>query len=626
MISRPLTGGYMGKILHVDLDTKTCRYEETDPGIIANYFGGSCLGAKIVFDRVGKDVEPYSPDNIIVFTTGPLTGTSIPGSGTYSVVTKSPLTNTLSTAQANGHFGSRLKFAGCDGIVIRGVSAQPVYLNIGDEGVTLVDAGDLAGKNTWETEEILKKRHGGNSSVACIGPAGEKRVRYAVIYNDRGHIAASGGPGAVMGSKKLKAIVVRGGKKVPVACESEFRQLVKEWRSEAAGSRMGRTVSTVGTGANFEIRPSLGTLPVKNYSARVSPDLLAALPLYNGDYLRKKFKMKARACHACNLAHCHEVEVTIGPYTGFVGDEVEYEGLAAWGSNVGVLDPGATTMLSNLVDQLGMDLKEATFTVSMAMECFEKGIITLADTGGIDLTWGNTEGIKKLLERISTRSGLGDTLAEGVMRAASHIGGEAPRMAVHFLKGNAPHVHDVRGMWELVFAQAISNLASFEGGPVFKDIKPHLGIDDPLPLSGPEAVTALPRGVAATAKERQLLDSLVLCNFVCRIDFNVILRGIKYVTGIDYNVQEALNIGWRTLTLARLFALRNGFTAQHDGISPRIAEAPQEGPMSGISISPVFESMKRNYYEALGWERETGVPLPETLRDLSMVTGDLQTK
>lgn len=611
-------GGYAGKVLRVDLTGGRIKEERFNINVLKDFVGGTGIGAKVLYDEVPANADPFSPENRLIFSSGPLGGTAVPGSGTFAVITQSPLTGLSSAAHANGFFGARLKYAGYDAIIIQGQSAKWVYLDVTDKGVELRDAERLLGKDTWETEEILRAEHGQAGmdvglSVACIGIAGENMVRFAAVCSDFGHVASSGGAGAVMGSKRLKAITVSGSKGVPIFEKDAGKVLshIKEWIKGALESPFGKAVSTLGTAGFFSAAENLGWLPVKNLTSNTFP----LHTQFNGDYLRKTFKTRPRACHACPFAHCLMMEVTTGPYKGLIAEEPEYEGLAAWGSNVGILDPGTAVKINNINDRLGMDLKEATFCLSLAMECYEKGILSKDDLDGLDLSWGNAEAVMELLEMTAQRRAFGDILAEGVMRAAQKIGKGALDLAVYVKKGFAPHVHDPRGRWGILFAQAMSNMGSIEATSLEIIAAPDLGFPQPIPLFSHEL---LPKAQSKAGPKRQFEDCLGVCMFLCQGPMQTILDTLNAITGLGFDKETALMVGERIINLLRLFNIRQGLTPDHDSISFRLGEAPKEGVAQGKSIGPFLEDMRKNYYKLMGWDELTGQPLPDTLKRLGL--------
>jgi aldehyde:ferredoxin oxidoreductase len=400
----------------------------------------------------------------MVWASGPLGGTTVPGSGTFSVVTKGSLTEGATSSQANGYFGAYLKRSGFDAIVIDGVSENWVYIYIHDGIAELRNADHLLGKDTWETEDAIKAEIAQperGASVFSIGPAGENLVRFAAIVGDRGHVVAHNGVGAVMGSKKLKAIVTARGKRAVALKNKELvSKLNKEIIQNAKPIPPG--IYEWGTSMLYNLMMAGSQLPIKNLTTGVFPDYVR----FTGQDYRPRLEMKWSPCWACQARHCHIVKVLEGPYAGYIGEEPEYEALAAWGSLIGQADVGAAIMLSNEADRLGMDSNEGGWLTAMLMECYEKGIIDENYTEGLDLTWGNAEAVKTLLHKIAHRQGFGNTLAEGVMRAAQAIGGEAPNIGVYVKKGHSPRGHDHRASWTQLFDTATSSVGTIETGNI----------------------------------------------------------------------------------------------------------------------------------------------------------------
>ena len=611
-------GGYMGKILRVNLTHGTFSEEKLNPVTLRQFIGGVGLGIKILYDEVSPAIKPDDPDNRLIFLTGPLTGTTVPGSGMFGVIAKSPLSGFVGSGQANGHFGSRLKRAGYDGVIFVGSSPKQVYLYIHDGVAEIKDASSLVGKTTFETEDYLSGIHGKKGcavSVASIGPSGENGVRFSAIVNDFGHVVATGGLGHVMGGKKLKAIVVHGSDKVPID-ENELhhvRQLSREWHRKALEGP-GALYSKWGTQIAFSIYYKLGWVPVRNLTTNIFPEA----EQFDAKFLREKvFKaVKKTPCHACTYSHCRTIEITEGPYKGVIVDDPEYENLAGWGPNVGVTDPRAAAILAQRNDALGMDLKECSFTISLAMECYEKGLLTIKDTGGINLTWGNVEGVLQLMEKISKREGIGDLLADGVKLAADRIGREAPQYAVYVKRGHAPHVHDPRARWGTIFAQAISDTGSIDGIDFTTRNYPDLGIM--APASDPDETVALAQ--AKSGPLRHVEDSIMNCFFFDRGPgmLQLMADTMNAVTGFNYSSEELLKVGERITNLLRVFNIREGLVPEDDSLSPRLLSPPQDGPQKGRGFTETYSQVLKAYYREKGWDQNTGKPLPETLHELQL--------
>ena len=394
MTMKKKLGGYVGKILRVDL-TRECVSEEVpDQDTLRQYVGGAALGAKYLYDEVPPGVEWSDPDNRIMFFGGPLSGTRIGGSGIFSVISKGPATNMAGISQANGFFAAYLKFSGFDGVIVQGAARKWCYLHIHDGKAEIRNADHLVGKDTRETEVIIKSEIKCKSSVYAIGPAGENRVRFACIAGDHGHVAAHNGLGAVMGAKRLKAVVAeRGSVKVPVSDPKRLSMLAKELARHT--EKVMPNLASFGTAEGYPILHRIGQLPVRNYTSNIFPEY----EKFGPDYLRTEFKNTPTTCWSCRFAHCRITEVTKGPYKGYVGEEPEYEGLAAMSSVIGQTDPGATVMLGDTIDRLGLDVNESGYMIGWMMECYEKGLLRKADLDGLEMRWGDAEATLTMLKK-----------------------------------------------------------------------------------------------------------------------------------------------------------------------------------------------------------------------------------
>jgi aldehyde:ferredoxin oxidoreductase len=601
-------GGYTGKVLRVELSSGQITTEKLEAATLRKYVGGTGLGVKYLYEEVPPGVDWSDPENRMMWFAGPLNGTRVSGSGTFSVVTKGPMTNLAATTQANGFFGAYLKFSGFDGIVTQGASDKWVYLYIHDGTAELRDASHLLGKDTWEVEDAIKEELGVDGSVFGIGPAGENRVRFAAIAGDHGHVAGHNGVGAVMGSKKLKAIVaVRGKAKVPVNDPEKLKAAAGELFENAKkkNSRLARG----GTAAGIPVHIKRGSLPTRNYTTNISD----VFEKFEGERMRSYFKTKPTPCWACGMKHLHEFEVLEGPHKGFVGDEPEYEGVAAMSSVIGQEDPASTVVLANLIDRLGMDINESGWVVGWVMECYEKGLLSKDQLGGLEMNWGNAEATATLLRRIAHREGFGDLLADGVKRAAEKIGGEALNCAVFTQKGSSPRGHDHRARWDELIDTCLSNTGTVEsmgGSPQPLD----LGLEPVQDPFNPEEVSTL----NAKLNGRRLFeDSLCVCRF-CMEGFQNEVDALNATTGWDFTVSGAMEVGRRILNQLRVFNFRHGLTKEVEAPSVRYGSAPVDGPAKGISITPHWDFIRRNYYQQMGWDPETGKPLPETLRNLGL--------
>ncbi|MFC2018061.1 aldehyde ferredoxin oxidoreductase family protein [Chloroflexota bacterium] len=619
-------GGYAGKILRVDLTNEHLTDELIDEATWRKYIGGTTLGTKVLYDEVPKGTEWSDPENRLIWMTGPFTGSGSPGSANYSVTTRGSLTGFLASAQANGWFGPRLKFAGYDGIIVQGKARRWVYLYIHDGTAELRHAAHLLGKDTWETEEALQKEIGQSQvSVSCIGPAGENLVRYASVNCDRGHVCSSNGPGAVMGSKKLKAVAVHGKARPRINNKTRFNALVKEWWELASVAIFGMLVNSLGTSGQTTAIEAMGILPVKNLTTTRFPEVT----MFDGSYIRATYRqVRRRPCFGCKLNHLHDIEIAKGPHKGAVVEEPEYEPMTGFGPTIGNTDPDASLWLVNVNDRLGMDAKEQTFLMGLIIECYEKGVITRKDTDGLEMTWGNVEAVEAMMHKIARRDGFGDVLAEGIYRSSQSIGGDAPKFAVYTHRGNAPHVQDSRGNWSIAFSFAVHDNGSAppDMGDV-GDLLPDAGAWFMDPSKGFDA-KGIPEFQAIHARRANFGDSMGTCMFCSAfVKWETIINTLSALTGWDFSWQEAAEVGERSMTLQRAFNIKHGLTREDNSISLRLKEPLPDGPNQGVSIAPVFDEMVDRYNQTAGWDRE-GKPLHETLKRLGLefVIKDLKLK
>jgi len=605
--------GYVGKILRVNLSTTKMKEEKLDEGILKKWVGGVGLAAKYLYDEVPPGVEWSDPRNRLIWTTGPLAGSGVSGAATFNVTAKGPMTNLAGASQANGFFGAYLKFSGYDGIIFEGAAPNLVYLLIKDGKAEIRDARHLAGKDVWEVEDQLRKELGAKErdvSIFGIGPAGENKVFYATIVGDRGHVAAHNGMGAVMGSKNLKAVVAYNGKR---NFEVHDAEKLKEKNNELF--EFAKTFGTIyqwGSAGGFSSLYAMGALPVKNYTT----DLYPEHEKMNGQYLRTHFKMRAVPCYQCRIAHVKEVTVTEGPYNGFVGEEPEYELIAAWGPQIGNTDLGAVVMLTKEVDKLGMDCNEGSWVVGWAMECFEKGVFTKKETDGLDLSWGNVEGVKELLNRIAKRQGyIGNLLGDGVMRASKKVGGQAADWAIYGAKGSAPRGHDHRGStrWYELFDTCLTNTSTIES--TWGGIQPKLvDMQEPSDHFSHEQVSTFN---AKYNGVRLFDDCLGTCRFASPHP-KLVIECFNAVTGWNWTLDDAFTMGKRIVNLLRVFNFRHGMKIEDERPSKRYGSIPVDGPAQGKNIMEKWPWMVENYYRLMGWDPKTGKPLPETLEKLGL--------
>jgi aldehyde:ferredoxin oxidoreductase len=506
-----------------------------------------------------------------------------------------------------------MRFSGYDGVVIQGAAEDWQYLVIKDGSAELRDATEFLGLDTYEISDALKEEHGikgRGASVLSIGPAGENLVRWAGVFVDKGHSASHNGPGAVLGSKKLKAIIAfRGEGGIEVHDPERLREVAQRIYEDVEWFR-----GTIG-GVETNQKSGRATLPVRNYTTNLWDIPDEKIDAFGERYLRDSYQVGREPCWGCRLLHCAMMEVKEGPYAGVV-EEPEYEQLAAWGPAIGQDDVEAAFMLSGLTDRLGFENNEAGWLTGWLMECFEKGWLTKEQTGGFEIRWGDAEAAKRLLHMIASRKGFGDILAEGVKKASEKIGGPAAEAAIYTLKGNTPRGHDHRTRWAEMFDTCVSNTGTIET---------HTSVMGP-DAQGPGDWKAVSTEVARTKGLMQLEDSVGTCRFNTRMNAEHIAAAVSAATGWDFTPEEAKRVGLRAVNLMRAYNLRAGIGAERDRPSARYGSTPVDGPHAGLGIMPHWDEMLSNYYSLMGWHPETGIPLPETLRDLgiSYVIRDLE--
>jgi len=615
--------GLTGKILRVDLTKgkiSTDRVAEEDGRTL---LGGRGLGAKILFQDLKPGVEPLGPENELLFMIGPITGTVIPGNARYCVMCKSPATGGLGEAHAAGYFGPRLRWAGFDGIALRGISSEPVYLWAHDGGAEIRKAGKLWGKTTHETEALVKKKIGEPSaSVASIGVGGENLVMYACVLSDLHRAAGRTGVGAVMGSKRLKAVAVSGRGSVKVAKEAELRALAKDVSKRLQTHEGTINMTKHGTPFGVPGLNSMGILPTKNFQ-------LGAFDQYqniSGETMSQTILKSTPTCYACPVRCIRVVEVKKGPYKGDFKDGPEYETVASLGSLLMNGSLEAVAMGNHLCNLHSIDTISAGAAIAFAMECYEKGLITKKDTDGLDLTWGNHEAMVKLIDKIAKREGFGNVLAEGVKRAAEKIGKGAEEFAVE-VKGLEVPMHEPRGkkgvglMYATAARGAVHTDAAHDPGFERDNALPEVGIVKKMDRLGIE-------GKADMIKKCQdiiaVQNSMIMCSFVGNVTFRPVTiadycKMLNYSAGWNYTVEELVRAGERINNLCRAFNVREGFTRANDTLPKRLMEPIKGGAVVGQAIPQKdLDKMLDEYYDLRGWNKKTGAPTAQKLSSLGL--------
>ena len=610
--------GYNRRILRVDLSKGTASVEEPDEIFYRRYFGGRGLIAYFLLRELKKGASPLSAENKLIFACGPVTGAPITGAGRHSVGAKSPLTGGYGEAEAGGFWGAELKKAGYDAVIVEGVAEAPSYLWIEDDKVEIRSALDFWGRQVLETQEAIRKALGKPAvRIAAIGPAGEKLVRFASIIHDLRHVSGRCGLGAVMGSKRLKAVAVLGTQRVKIAKPEKLRKLAT-WMAKNV-EKIDRDLHTYGTGAIMDVYEATGNLPVRNFREGVFPNVDSI----SAQAVKEKVRAGMETCFACAVRCKKTVEITQPPWTvNPVYGGPEYETLAALGSNCGIDDLNAICKANELCQRYGLDTISTGTTISFAMECFENGILQSDRTEGIKLNFGNAEAMIHLIKLIAERRGIGNILAEGAKRAATTLGHDAEKYAVH-VKGQEIPMHDPRLKKGLGLGYAVSPTGADHMHNIHDTLYEKripvtiegLGILEPLPTEdfGPRKV----RMFHYISTWNSLDNCLLICMFP---SWNVRQKVeiVRCVTGWKTSAFELMQVSERATNLARVFNIREGFRREEDKLPKRIMQPKLDGFLSNSAIdAEELEKAKEIYYQMAGWNEE-GVPKSSKLEELDI--------
>ena len=577
--------GYQNKVLRINLTEKKASTEPLRMDFAEKYVGSKGLVIRYMYEELQPGIDALGPDNKLFLTTGPFTGTPVPCSGKLSVAAKSPATGTMNDCSIGGHAGIRIKFAGYDMIIFEGQLAEPGYVVIEDDEIKFVDAGDLWGKGSHEAESILSEKYGREFSILSIGPAGENLSNMACINSDYYRQAGRGGIGAVMGSKKMKAILVKGtgGVKVPDIVKTTDRIL--EILHEDVLQEDNTFVYDTGTTAFLEACNDGGILPWKNFSDTTDEQWTE----YNGDVLMESREGK-RGCGSCGLGCGNFLKI---------GDAVcegpEYETISVAGPNAGIRDPYAIVKFNQVADDMGLDTISAGDTIIWAMEMTEKG---LYDFG---IKFGDGEGMLRLLKEMATRTGVGAELADGVKIASEKYGGTDFAMQV---KGLEYPQYEPRGSWGMSLAYAVSD----RGACHMRAYAPNEEVfAASIPPYTPEGKGQM---VYNLGEFNAIKFSLCICDFWGTISYDIMAELLTLVTGREWTAEEMGEVGRRVLNIGRAFNQREGFNRAHDTVPKRvIKDALKSGPAAGQVIPPeAFEDMLNQYYEVMGWNEDGTMP------------------
>ena len=619
--------GVIGKILRIDLSNQVYSIDEPDEKFYRTYGGGGCLASSYLLRERPAGVEPLDPQNLLVFATGPLVGSRLPGDSRFTIAAISPLTGCYGESQAGGWWAPELKRAGYDAILVEGKAERPVYLWICDGEVQFRDATDLWGKVTGEAQDLIRQEVGhARARVATIGPAGENLVRYACVVNNLRHTNGRSGMGAVMGSKNLKAIAVRGTKVITLKDPETLKKMIKWYANHFMEHPIGKMLHDGGTiGWDVTELDEAGILPTRNFHS----GSFAHAGKICGETFHKSYFVEAHACHACPV-RCKRVARSDGPYhvdPTYGGPE--YETTAAFGSLCEVANLEAVCKAHELCNKYTLDSISTGATIAFAMECFENGLLTLQDTDGLELRFGNDQAMIQMIEKIAKREGIGDLLAEGSWRAAQKIGQGAERFAMH-VKGQECPMHEPRGKGTQALSYSLSSMgATHTEGPHDWTFKLGFSVPDLAELGVLESVPAVYLG---PEKARQfaygqmtwnVFNTLGLCIFTVGpgklLKMSQVAEAMQAATGWDTSLWEIMKLGERTITIKRAVSVREGISRKDDRLPDRFFDPLEGGLLKGKALDrSEFEKALDLYYDMMGWSRETGVPTAGKLVELGL--------
>ena len=617
-----MPNGYTGKILRVDLSSGKSAIEEPAENFYRKYFGGDGFVAYYLLKEVPQGVHPLSPENKLIFAAGPLTGVPVGGCGRHSVGAKSPLTGAFGEAESGGYWGAELKMSGFDAIIVEGKAERPVYLFIEDGQAQIKDARHLWGLKTLECQNRIREELADPGiKVAQIGPAGENLVHFACVVNDLDAFAGRTGMGAVMGSKNLKAVACRGHLRPRVADPQAVATIARWIRDNTPAAN--RAMKDYGTASVVMSLNRQGGLPTRNFQMG-SFDRAVKI---SGQAMKETIFTRRRGCFACPVQCKREVKVG-EPYVvdaNYGGPE--YETIAALGSNCEIDDLKIIAKGNEMAAAYGLDSISCGNTIAFAMECFERGLLTLKDTGGLDLHFGNGPAMLRLIEQIALRQGLGDLLADGVARAAKKLGPASEEFALH-IKGLEIPMHEPRwkrgmGIGYIMSPTGADHCHNMHDSsyvkmyPLMEELKA-LGILEPLPVA--DLSPAKIRLLIYNSLWMHFLNCAVCCYFVMvygLVGFERMANLVSAVTGWNTSVFELMKVGERAATLGRVFNLREGFTSNDDNMPPRFFTPHTSGSIRQAALnSEEFQKAKQIYYDMMGWP--DGVPSTGKLGELGI--------
>jgi aldehyde:ferredoxin oxidoreductase len=605
-----MASGYMGKILWVDLSKKQLSDEALDEKLCRDYLGGYGIGAKILFDRMPAAIDPLGPDAIIGIMTGPFSGTAALGASRYTVVGKSPLTGGWGDANSGGDFGPYLKFAGYDGVFFVGVSDKPVYLVIENGRAELKDAADLWGKDTFDTEDLLKAEHGKDAEVCCIGPSGEQLILFAAVMNNKGRAAGRSGLGAVMGSKKLKAIVAKGNMTVPQADEEKTKALRKEYLPKLGG-HIG-LLRDFGTPGIYNIMAEMGDTPCKNWTGQAVVDFPNFKDIGTEPVMQRQ--SRKYGCYRCPIACGGHMKEGTGEYKYAEGShKPEYETLGMFGCNLLNDNIDSIILVNDMCNRYGVDTIAAGSAIGFTIDCYENGLLTKEDTDGLEMTWGNHKSIVAMTEKMLKGEGFGKVLAEGLKNAAKKVGKGAEELAVH-INGEAAPAHNPRFgiQWAISYIMDATPARHTQGG-------------GPFP---PGVVEEYDRTMIAGRAPYQkrasnfnhIINSIGACQFVVGgyPHISPFVEFVNSITGWNVDMEELVKIGERISNIRQAFNAREGLNMLKYEYPGRLVGKPPltAGPLAGRVVDE--KTLYSEYLAAMDWDPETAKPNKSKLLELGM--------
>ncbi len=615
-----MSNAFIGQILRINLTTGAISTENLNPEWARQTLGGAGLATRYLFELTPPGIDPLGPENVLIFMTGALTGTSSASASRYSVVAKSPQTGYWGQSNSGGFFGPALKRSGFDGVIFEGVAPEPVYLSLMNGKAELCPAGHLWGLTVPQCDDQLHSEIGKPVDVACIGPAGEKLVRYAAIMNNKHRAAGRTGMGAVMGSKRLKAIVCSGNRHIQLDDPQEFIRVTQRQREFMDESIMKISFEAFGTNVIADMVNIRGGYPTRNWQTGT----FEQIENVNGQAMTDQVLVEGVRCYACPVACGRGTEIRQGKWKGAHGEGPEYETTDTLGAMCGVADLNAITMANYHCNTYGLDTISTGSTIAFAMECYERGILNEEHTGGLALNFGDADLVVELVRRIGNREGVGDLLAEGTRRMSEILGQGSESFAMHVkgleLPAYDPRAAKITGLAYVTACRGGDHMNGYIQAPTFIDI-PFLIVDDSTIQDPFLADPQYSRVLIDMENALSVLDALGGCKFMgVLLSAAELVDLVRAATGWDFDQQEFRKCGERLQTMGRAYCVREGMRREHDILPARLMLDPlPDGPARGMVLDrQSLEKMKDTYYELRGWDVATGIPTRERLHELDL--------